>query len=307
MSTETNTGPNLRRKLLAVMQAIGGVEKKGKTEVGQVYTYQRAADIFPKTQRALIEYGVMFLAHEVARTPHPTHQSKNNAVVFVEDVLMKFIFLDTDSDERIEGEGSGIAFDTSDKALNKAKTAALKYFLKQTFLIGEDEDDSEKDTHEVFDDDARDPADSFRATADKRVTDAQALSVRTWCRSEGVEFGATFGEIFDVKEPEQMTEIQFARWVEKRRDIVESKRPKLSRDVDEAMKAADESMDRTRQQTPANGNYISEKQANRLWYMSKQSDEIINQTLAQFGFKSKREIPKTRYDEFCKEVEKAAS
>jgi hypothetical protein len=156
------------------------------------------------------------------------------------------------------------------------------------------------------DEGAPDLADSFRATADKRVTDAQALSVRTWCRSEGVAFEGTFGEIFGVQEPEQLTELQFARWVEKRRDIVESKRPKLSKDVDKAQKMVDESMDRVKQQTNESG--ISEGKQRRFWAICKGNKEIHDQVLDQFGFKHSSEIPwKGKiYDQICEAAERAA-
>jgi hypothetical protein len=171
--------------------------------------------------------------------------------------------------------------------------AALGFEVKRG-IASQNEVDNKRD-------DGPDPADSFRATADKRVTDAQALSVRTWCRSEGVEFVATFGEIFDVKEPEQLTELQFARWVEKRRDIVESKRPKLSKDVDGAMKAVDESMNRVSQQS--NGNYISEKQAKRFFAIAHGNQEVMKQVLDLFTIASDREIPKQLYDRVCAELE----
>lgn len=304
MNTETNVGPNLRRKLLAVMQAIGGVPKNGTAPQSQGgYAFQQAADIFPKVQRALIEVGVMFLAHEVSRRPSSSHQTKNGGVMFVDDVTMRYSFLDTDSDERLEGEGSGVAFNNSDKALNAAKTAALKYFFKQTFLIGEKGDDPEFHDTGEFDEDA--PAYSFQATTDKRVTEAQALSVITWCRSEGVEFQPTFGDIFGVQVPAQLTEIQFLRWVEKRHDIVESKKPKLSKDFDKALEMVDESMDRVRQQTNQDG--ISQGKQKRFWAICKGNREIHDQVLDQFGYKDSRDIPwkGNIYDKICEAAAKA--
>jgi ERF superfamily protein len=141
---------NLRQKLMAAMGDVGGVAKKGQNKGEGGYKYQRAADIFPKVQQAFIAHGICFVADELSKTCHEPHSTKSGGVMFVWDVLMQFRILDTESDEIIEGKASGLGFDTSDKSLNKARTAALKYFLKQTLLIGEDEDDSDADTPEVI-------------------------------------------------------------------------------------------------------------------------------------------------------------
>jgi hypothetical protein len=320
---------NLRAKLLNMMQVIGGVPKRGTAPVTQgSYTYQMAADIFPKVQKACRDHGVMFLASEVSRQPRAAHQSKAGAAVFVEDVTMRYSFLDTESEERIDGDGSGVAFDNSDKALNKAKTAALKYFLKQTFLIGEKEDDPEAhdttggegvqwttdgngmDAEEFY----PDPSTSFQASSDEPVTDAQALSVTQWCKSFGVDFKAVFGPWFSVDRPEKMTNPQYAVFLEKRDAIVlgyNQRDNPPSKDIAKAEKIINQAQERVRQQTApsidTNAGITEGKQ--RRFYAIAKSKEVAKQVLDQFGFDDPAQIPWRGdiYDKMCKAAEEANS
>lgn len=140
---------NLRQKLIRVMADVGNVPKEGQNQQGAGYKYQRIADMVPKVQAACIKHGIVFLAHHLKTEWHQPHESRGGAQVFVCSVDMGYEFRDTDTDESITCSASGFAFDTSDKSENKAKTAALKYFLKQTFLIGEEDEDSEKETIET--------------------------------------------------------------------------------------------------------------------------------------------------------------
>src|SRR5579859_3919063 len=228
---------NLRAKLLAVMGDVFGVAKRGQNTQGGTYTYQKAADIFPKVQRALREHGVTFMAHELGTEWLPTHESRSGGTIFVVIVKMQYRFLDTESDEVLAGDSSGLAFDSSDKGINKAKTAALKYFLKQTLLLAEEDDDSEVETLETApakrlavkpetahqapqpENMEGDPFTSFQASTDARITDAQALNITQWCRANSADFLGVFGEKFSVAKPEEMTQPQFDIW-QKTRDVI---------------------------------------------------------------------------------------
>jgi hypothetical protein len=142
--------PNLRQRLIAAMTDVGSVAKAGQNKE-QHYSFQRAADIFASTQDAFAKHGIAFLSSEKTLSWPETHESKNGGTVFVCVATMEFTLFNADGDkeDKMTATHSGVAFDTSDKALNKAKTAALKYFLKQTLLIGEDEDDGDAETLET--------------------------------------------------------------------------------------------------------------------------------------------------------------
>lgn len=138
---------NLREKLVAVMSDVKGIGKHGRNK-DQNYDYQTAADIFEKVQAAFVKHGVVFCSTEKEVKQLESRQTKGGATMFAWLATMRFEIADAAALDAgcMAGVHSGVGFDTSDKALNKAKTAALKYFLKQTLLIGEDEDDGDRET-----------------------------------------------------------------------------------------------------------------------------------------------------------------
>lgn len=140
--------------MAAALGDIGGVGKHGKNK-DQNYLYQTAADIFDAVQKAFHKQGIAFLSTEESiEWPEPL-TTKNGATMFICRATMSFRMMGTDDEltpgEEIVAIHTGVGFDTSDKALNKAKTQALKYFLKGTFLIGEDDDDGDAETLETDD------------------------------------------------------------------------------------------------------------------------------------------------------------
>jgi hypothetical protein len=137
----------LAARIAAAMKDVGSIAKAGKNK-DQGYAYQKAADIFAATQEAFANHGICLTADEDSiEFPDPLI-TKNGATMFIARARMAYTFRSTDTDETITVKHTGIGYDTSDKALNKAKTAAEKYLLKQTLLIGEDEDDGDEDTIE---------------------------------------------------------------------------------------------------------------------------------------------------------------
>lgn len=153
MATATNEAgateaiPNLRQRMLAAMTDIGRVAKDGFNS-GQQYNYTKADDIISECRGALIKHGIVFLSSEVDQQRLPDREAKSGAAILGVVVKMQFTLMDTTSDEKLVAGHSGEGMDSGDKAVNKAKTAALKYFLQQTFLIPTG-DDPEKDDHEV--------------------------------------------------------------------------------------------------------------------------------------------------------------
>lgn len=320
---------NLREKLLAVMGSVGNVPKEGKNTQGQGYNYQRAADIFPKVQNALVSIGIVFMAHEVACDFPPSHETKNGATMFVATVKMRYTFHDIGSDETLVGEGSGLGFDTSDKALNKAKTAALKYFLKQTLLIGEDDDDSEKDTHETRFNRAQPPRVAPRTTGPTPPTEyVPRIAIENLVRAaarkmkseetaffELARWGKELGCTRDTTTQKQLGELtlRVAEWeppAEQREPGDESQimeenleagfrasidgDENLSQDLDAALGTVNQTMNRVGQQNH-NGENITEEESRRLFGFAKGHKEILKEVRESFGFKYDRDIPKSRY------------
>lgn len=134
--------PNLRQKLVACMNELERVEKRGDNRA-QGYKYVMAADIIDAARDVLAKNGVAFLASELSIEDRDGYETRNGAHMNVVRVRMKFMFMDADSEESLEIFATGEGQDTGDKGINKAKTAAIKYVLQQNLLMstGDDPED----------------------------------------------------------------------------------------------------------------------------------------------------------------------
>jgi ribosomal protein L37AE/L43A len=137
---------NLRQKLLAAMRDMEVVEQRGENKA-QGYAYTKASDIILAARRALVQHGVIFTATEEEIIDGQESTTRSGAIMSSCRVRMRFSFLDTDSDERIDFISTGEGQDTGDKGVYKGKTGAIKYGLTQNLLIAAG-DDAEDDTGE---------------------------------------------------------------------------------------------------------------------------------------------------------------
>ena len=132
----------LKARLCGIMGEVGYIPKRGRN-MAQSYDYVMAADIAGAMAQLCCKWGVIFYpSEEDVQWEHPRESSKGTAM-FVCRVRMKYVLADVDSDEQITIPSTGEGMDNADKAIYKARTAALKYALIQTFLIaaGDDPED----------------------------------------------------------------------------------------------------------------------------------------------------------------------
>ena len=145
---ESVSGPNgLVKKLSQIYETVDSVEKHG-TNIKQNYKYVRATDMARAVRGALQKAGVYAQSvFTVLRTYEvPTFASlkgEGNAMQAV-DVSCSVEFIDSETGERVFASGLGSGTDSGDKAVYKAQTGALKYALRNAFLIP-DESDPEAD------------------------------------------------------------------------------------------------------------------------------------------------------------------
>lgn len=133
MTTETN----IFTAMLEVYKSTGYVQKTGKVAFGTTkYNYAGEADLIAALRPALIENGIICypLSAKV--------QSFERNIVTAEYV---FRFYHAPSNTFIDVEAIGQGADTQDKAAYKAATGAIKYALRQSFII-ETGDDPDKDS-----------------------------------------------------------------------------------------------------------------------------------------------------------------
>jgi hypothetical protein len=143
----TENAKSLAAKLLAVMEEIDSVEKGGRNQT-QNYSYVKSADVARAVRKALIKAKVwpevtMGARHdcEFANTNSRGETKTWHGV----DVQCIIVFVDTETGERSQPTCAlGTAFALDDKAIYKAQTGAIKYALRDAFLIP-DESDPEAD------------------------------------------------------------------------------------------------------------------------------------------------------------------
>jgi hypothetical protein len=140
---EPPASARLAQKLIAIATDIGAIDKDGYNQA-QRYAFTSADHVVGQIRLKLFEQGVLLLATEESTDERmrPTKQGGETAITTVH---LTFVFVDSDTGERIELSWPGRGEDPMDKGVGKALTNALKTFLRQQFLIPWGNDDPEAD------------------------------------------------------------------------------------------------------------------------------------------------------------------
>lgn len=131
-------------KMAKVMEDIENLEKKGFNEFYK-YHYTRAEDIFAMVRKHLSKQKIMAFSNIESLKTKKVETKKG--VSIQADVDLSLTFIDGDSGASITVYYMGTGLDSGDKYLYKAYTGALKYALKDTFLMSAG-DDVEEDSPE---------------------------------------------------------------------------------------------------------------------------------------------------------------
>lgn len=132
---------SLVAKLAEACNAVGGIEKKGRN-TKQSYDYVRAADVAKAIRHELFTRGIILLQDEVS-LEIAEYQTNGGGVM--QECRLKIAYTLKDDSEQLTIHAYGIARDSFDKAIYKAKTGATKYFLRGLGLIPDEKDDPEAD------------------------------------------------------------------------------------------------------------------------------------------------------------------
>lgn len=127
---------SLKAKCHAIYGDIDFIGKDGEN-TSQHYKYTRASDVVRNIRAALIEHRIYAeINFDFDGGPYTVAREKApNAPFTAVNVRCSVVLHDLDSDEVKTGSGLGSGCDTNDKAAYKAQTGALKYALKNAFLI----------------------------------------------------------------------------------------------------------------------------------------------------------------------------
>lgn len=135
----------INKKILAIMAEVGSIGKDSENTM-QKYSFRSADAVLGKLQPLFVKHGVIFSPNvrtqELSERVLDGKDGKTQVVTGCHSV-MEYTLTDVDSGEEKVLSMGGYGVDYSDKPVNKAQTAALKYVLCETFLIpyGEDGDE----------------------------------------------------------------------------------------------------------------------------------------------------------------------
>ena len=150
---------NIFETINAVMEEIGAVGKNSRNEK-QKYMYRGVDDVMNALNPAFIKHK-LFMVPEVVSQKREERQTANEKNLIYSVLSVKYTFYAEDGSSIytiVPGEG----MDSSDKASNKAMSAAFKYACFQTFCIP---------TEEMQDPDAETPPPSTPVYATDQMRD----------------------------------------------------------------------------------------------------------------------------------------
>lgn len=125
---------NLRAKLALCMAESERVEMRGENKFHH-YKYAKAGDVFAEARVPLAKYGIIVIPQEEEIVDLAPRQTKGEGFMYCVRVKMRYVVMDSDSDEKIEIVSTGEGQDGGDKGIAKAKTFAAKYALQQLLLL----------------------------------------------------------------------------------------------------------------------------------------------------------------------------
>ena len=122
-----------------------GITKSRTNQQGASYKFRGIDDIFNTVSPLLAQHGLCILPRVLSREC-VERQTKAGGAIFYVTVEVEFDFVAAEDGSKHTVKTFGEAMDTSDKATNKAMSAAYKYAALQAFAIPT-EGDNDADAH----------------------------------------------------------------------------------------------------------------------------------------------------------------
>lgn len=126
-------------------KAIGEVgaikkEKEAKNYAGKkMYNFRGIDDVYNAINPVFAKYGLFIIPEILEKNREERERTSGEKGVLIYSILtVKFTIYGPDGSS-VSGTTIGEAMDTGDKSMNKAMSAALKYFLFQTLMIPTEE------------------------------------------------------------------------------------------------------------------------------------------------------------------------
>lgn len=137
---------NIEQALAAIYGAVGYVQKERKQ--GLNYSFASESALIEALRPAMVAAGVTVRVVGLSDVAHEAITVGKSESVMQRTTLVATVrFAHAPSATHVDVVAAGEGMDSGDKSSNKAMTCALKYALRQTFLI-ETGDDPDRDTVE---------------------------------------------------------------------------------------------------------------------------------------------------------------
>ena len=132
-------------KLAEVMGEVTRLAKTGKN-TAQNYNFVKESDVSDAIRPLLAERHIWLWSDTVERTQRELFTAASGAIWWLASVNVAYQFIDGETGEvspvqHYPGDGA----DSGDKALPKAQSMSLKYYLLKTFMLSTGADDAETD------------------------------------------------------------------------------------------------------------------------------------------------------------------
>lgn len=157
MNAQTKVKPpseTVYQKIAAVQSELAkvGISKSRKSQApGQSYDFRGIDEVYNTLAPLMADYGLCILPRIVAHSLTERGKTRNGAAIFSAIVSAEFDFVSADDGSIHVVRTMGEAMDSSDKATNKAMSAAYKYAALMTFAIPtEGDNDADAHTPEVL-------------------------------------------------------------------------------------------------------------------------------------------------------------
>lgn len=148
---ETPKPTNVYAKIAAVQAELAkvGISKSRRNQQGSGYNFRGIDEVYNTLSPIMADQGLCILPRILGRVA-TERNTKSGGTLFYVTVEAEFDFVSADDGSTHTVRTFGEAMDSSDKATNKAMSAAYKYAALMTFAIPtEGDNDADATTHEV--------------------------------------------------------------------------------------------------------------------------------------------------------------
>lgn len=187
---------NIYETIPKIMEAVGAVTKDKKNTSGQAFMYRGIDDVMNALNPAMTKFK-LFVVPEVLEQLREDRTSKQGTALIYSVCKIKYTFYAEDGSS-VSATVIGEAFDSGDKATNKAMSIAFKYACFQVFCIPTEEmKDPDSESHEL--------SKAQNNMKVELVTELEANTIKALCEKRGLDVAVVFNGV----PVEQLTKEQY--------------------------------------------------------------------------------------------------